>query len=163
MPSILFVCTANRFRSPIAAIAFAREVVKRGDDHRISVSSAGTWTAPGLTATTEALKQAEKYNLNLSFHRSRPISQKNLSQADLVLVMDDNHKEGITHEFPAVANKVYLLSEVANGASYDIPDPYSTDESPAVVAREIVEMIDRGYEKILQLVLQMAQHPKENA
>jgi protein-tyrosine phosphatase len=163
MSSILFVCTANRFRSPIAAIAFARQVVKRGDDHHISISSAGTWTVTDLPATPDALKQAKKYHLNLSFHKSRLISQEILSEADLVLVMDANHKEGITHEFPDVADKVYLLAEVTNGVSYDIPDPYSTDESPAVVAKEIVELIDRGYEKILQLALDKAQHPKEDS
>jgi protein-tyrosine-phosphatase len=163
MPSILFVCTANRFRSPIAAIAFGRQVVKRGDDHHINISSAGTWTVSGLPATPDALKQAQKYNLNLSLHRSRLISQEILSESDLILVMDANHKEGITHEFPVVADKIYLLAEVTNEASYDIPDPYSTDESPAVVAKEIVEMIDHGYEKILQLALTKAQHPKEDS
>jgi protein-tyrosine-phosphatase len=163
MPSIVFVCTANRFRSPIAAIAFARKVVKHGDDHHISISSAGTWTVNGLPATTDALKQAQKYNLNLSLHKSRLISPEILSQADLVLVMDANHKEGIIHEFPAAADKVFLLSEAVNGASFDIPDPYSTDESPAVVAKEIVEMINLGYEKILQLALAKAQNTKENS
>jgi protein-tyrosine-phosphatase len=163
MPSIVFVCTANRFRSPIAAIAFARQVVQRGDDHHITISSAGTWTQTGLPATPDALRQAQKYNLNLSLHKSRPISLEILTEADLVLVMDVNHKEGITHEFPAVANKVFLLSEAVNRMAYDIPDPYSTDESPAVIAKEIVEMIDRGYDKILQLALAKAQHPKENS
>jgi protein-tyrosine phosphatase len=155
MPSILFVCTANRFRSPIAAIAFARQVVKRGDDHHISISSAGTWTVTGLPATPDALKQAQEFNLNLALHKSRLITQEILAQADLVLVMDANHKEGISHEFPTVAHKVYLLSEVSNGASYDIPDPYSTDESPVVVAREIIELIDRGYDQIIQLAVKL--------
>ena len=163
MPSIVFVCTANRFRSPIAAIAFARQVVKRGDDHRITISSAGTWTVTGMPATPDAFKQAEKYGLNLSMHKSRSISQEILAQADLVLVMEANHKEGITLEFPVAADKVYLLAEVTKGVSYNIPDPYSTDESPAVVAKEIVEMIDRGYEKILQLTFAKTQHPKEDS
>jgi protein-tyrosine phosphatase len=163
MPSILFVCTANRFRSPIAAIAFARQVVQRGDDHRITISSAGTWTVTGVPATSDALKQAEQYGLNLSMHKSRPISQKILAQADLVLVMEANHKEGISLEFPVAADKVYLLAEVIKGVSYDIPDPYSTDESPAVVAKEIVEMIDSGYENILRLALAKAQQPKEDS
>lgn len=161
MPSILFVCTANRFRSPIAAIAFARQVVKRGDDHLISISSAGTWTVAGLPATPDALKQAQKYNLNLSMHKSRLISHEILSESDLVLVMDANHKEGIIHEFPAAEDKVFLLSEAVNGTAYDIPDPYSTDESPAVIAKEIVEMIERGYEKILALALEKSNNPKE--
>lgn len=82
MPSILFVCTANRFRSPIAAIYFARSVVKQGDDNFISVSSAGTWTVPGQPVTTDALLEADKYALNLSLHKSRLITRSMLSKSD---------------------------------------------------------------------------------
>jgi len=157
MPSILFVCTANRFRSPIAAIAFAREVVKRKDDHHLTISSAGTWTVNGLPATDDAQKEAEKYGLNLSLHKSRVITEKILSQADLALVMEHNHKEAITQEFPFSASKVFLLAEAANGLPYDIPDPYGTNEPPDVVAQEIIEMINRGYKKIVDLVLKLEQ------
>ena len=161
MPSILFVCTANRFRSPIAAISFAREVVKRNDDHHLNISSAGTWTVNDLPATNEAQKEAEMYGLNLSLHKSRVITEKILSQADLILVMEHNHKEAITQEFPFTANKVFLLAEAANGLPYDIPDPYGTDEPPDVVAQEIIEMINRGYGKILELI-QTLQQGKAN-
>ena len=92
MPSILFVCTANRFRSPIAAIYFARSVVKQGDDNFISVSSAGTWTVPGQPVTTDALLEADKYALNLSLHKSRLITRSMLSKSDLILVMENNQK-----------------------------------------------------------------------
>ncbi|MFU8827432.1 MAG: hypothetical protein ACNA70_08065, partial [Brevefilum sp.] len=51
MASVLFVCTANRFRSPIASIFFAKAVVRHGDDGEIRVSSAGTWTVAGQPAT----------------------------------------------------------------------------------------------------------------
>jgi protein-tyrosine phosphatase len=155
MPSILFVCTANRFRSPFAAISFAREVVKRKDDHHLTISSAGTWTVDGLPATTEAQKEADKFGLNLSMHKSRVITEKILSQADLVLVMEHNHQESITQEFPFTANKVFQLAETVNGVPYDIPDPYGTDETPDAVALEIIEMIDRGYEKIVELALKL--------
>lgn len=157
MPSFLFVCTANRFRSPIAAISFAREVVKRDDNHHLTISSAGTWTVDGQPATPEAQKEAKQYGLNLSLHKSRVINEDILSQADLVLVMEHNHKEAITQEFPFSTSKVFLLSEAANGASYDIPDPYGTKEPPDVVASEIIEMIDRGYENIVELALKLEQ------
>ncbi len=151
MPSVLFVCTANRFRSPIAAIYFAREVVKHGDDQEVSVSSAGTWTVSDRPAMPEALTQAKKYGLNLTLHKSRPIKKEILSRADLILVMENNHKEAILQEFPFSANHVHLLAEVVDGVSNDIPDPYATDEPPDVITREIINMIDRGYNQIVQL------------
>jgi protein-tyrosine-phosphatase len=151
MSSILFVCTANRFRSPLAASYFSRMLVQKKDHHGIRVSSAGTWTQSGLPATTDAQNLAAKVGLDLSEHQSRLIEEEVLSDSDLVLVMDSGHKEAIRHEFPSIAQKVYLLSEVAIGVSFDIADPYTTSEPPNVVAREIFELIDDGYERILSL------------
>lgn len=161
MPSILFICTANRFRSPLAAIFFASEVVKRKDDHHLSISSAGTWTMNNLPATPEVKKEAKKYDLNLSLHKSRVITKEILSQADLVLVMELNHKEAITQEFPSSGKKVFLLSEAADGKTYDIPDPYGTDEPPETVAQEIIKLIDRGYQKIVELALHLEKKSRE--
>jgi protein-tyrosine-phosphatase len=62
---------------------------------------------------------------------------------------------------PAAANKVFLLAEVVTETAFDIPDPYSTDESPAVVAKEIIEMIERGYENILALALEKFKHQND--
>lgn len=153
MPSILFVCTANRFRSPIAAIHFARQVVLHGDDQEISVSSAGTWTVEGQPVTLDASILAEEYGLNLSLHKSRPLTKDILSREDLILVMEHSHKEAILLEFPFASNRVLLLSEAANGSPNDIPDPYVDDELPEVIAKEIIEMIDRGYDRIVQLAM----------
>ncbi|HOE69598.1 MAG TPA: hypothetical protein PLE10_03670 [Brevefilum sp.] len=151
MPSILFVCTANRFRSPIAAIYFARSVVKQGDDNFITVSSAGTWTVPDQPVTTEALLEADKYALNLSLHKSRLITRAMLSKTDLILVMENNQKEALCQEFPDLADRIYLLTEVVKGRSEDVPDPYGTEEPAADVAAEIVNLIDQGYDQIIKL------------
>lgn len=153
MPSIVFVCTANRFRSPIAETYFASELVKRKDEHHLTISSAGTWTVDGLPATPEAQKAALNHGLNLSLHKSRAITKNILYQADLVLVMEQNHKEAITQEFSSSGKKIYLLSEAADGNIYNIPDPYGTDERPDVVAKEIIEIINRGYQQIIKLTL----------
>jgi protein-tyrosine-phosphatase len=153
MRSILFICTANRFRSPIAAIHFARLVVRKGYDKLISVSSAGTWTVPGKPVTPEALNIAKRYNLNLSLHQSRPLTEAVLNQAHLAIVMENSHKEAILQEFPTAGEKVFLLAEVVKGVSEDIPDPYASDELPEVIADEIITMINLGYKNIVQLAL----------
>jgi len=99
----------------------------------------------------EAINQAKKYGLNLKLHKSRPITREILSRADLILVMENNHKEAIMQEFPFVANHLYLLAEVVDGLPNDIPDPYASEEPPEVITREIITMIDRGYNQIVDL------------
>ena len=163
MPSILFVCTANRFRSPIASLYFAREVVRHGDDKLFRISSAGTWTMPDQPVTSEALTLAKKYELNLSLHKSRPVTKRILSSADLILVMETGHLESLTHEFPAIGDRVYLLSEAAGKAPFDIPDPYNSDEKPGQIAAEILELIDSGYDQIIKLAWEMAAKNPNNA
>jgi protein-tyrosine-phosphatase len=126
-------------------------MVEKNEPHKIRVSSAGTWTQPGLPATTEAFNIAEKVGLDLSLHQSRMITEEILSEADLILVMDSGHKEAIRHEFPSIAGRVFLLSEVAIGTAFDINDPYLSSEPSRVIAREIFELIDDGYERIISL------------
>jgi len=159
MPSILFVCTANRFRSPIAALYFAREVVRRGDDDFIKVSSAGTWAMSGLPAMPKAVQIGEDYDLNLSYHRSRVITREKLSKADLILVMEAGHKEAITHEFPETSGRVFLLTEAAGEYPASIPDPYGeAHASPGDVASEIIDLIDEGYDQIIALAVNIVEN-----
>jgi protein-tyrosine-phosphatase len=156
MPSILFVCTANRFRSPVAALYFAREVVRRGDDKYITVSSAGTWATTGMPAMPKAVQLAKEYDLDLSYHRSRVVSDEILSRADLILVMEAGHKEAITHEFSYTNGRVFLLAEAVGKPPVDILDPYGEKQAPQKdVIEEIIELIDEGYEQIVDLAMKM--------
>jgi len=156
MASILFVCTANRFRSPLAALYFAREVVRRGDDNQITVSSAGTWAMSGMPAMPKAVQLGEDFDLDLSFHRSRVITAEMLSRADLILVMEGGHKEAIVHEFPGTQGRVFLLTEAAGKSAVDVPDPYGEEQAPpGDVAREIIDLIDEAYEQIIALARTM--------
>lgn len=92
MPSILFVCTAYRFRSPLAALYFALKIVRHSEDSDNSVSSAGTWTIPKQQVMPEVLQLTKGLSLNVSLHKSHMVSWNNLSQADLILVMGSGHK-----------------------------------------------------------------------
>ena len=151
MPSILFICTANRFRSPLAALFFAREVVRHGDDQDFQVSSAGVWTRDGQPATDDVIEFTENFSLNLSFHKSRVVSEQILSNADLILVMDAGQKEAIAQEFPSNHNKIFLLTEAIGFPPYDIPDPYFSKEPYENIGKEIIKLIDHGYDKIIKL------------
>jgi len=157
MPSILFICTANRFRSPLAALYFAREVVNHNDDQDFQVSSAGVWTRDGLPATEDVIDFAEQYDLNLSFHKSRVVSKDILSSADLILVMESGQKEAIAQEFPVIKNRIFLLTEAVDYPPYDIPDPYHSKEPYEHIGGEIVQLLDHGYEKLTKLAWELVQ------
>ncbi len=151
MPMILFVCTANRYRSPIAAACFRKELELRKPGSDWQVRSAGTWTTDGLPAVGEAIRRAQQLGLDISAHRSQIIDSKLMKFADLILVMEQGHREALQSEFPESAYKVHLLSEAATGASYDIADPM-TSRLDTNVAAEIDELIHDGFDRICALV-----------
>ncbi len=152
MPSVLFVCTANQFRSPLAAACFINCLDQENADDIWRVESAGTWTMPGLPAAPLALKVAERLGLpGLNAHRTRPVDQTLLDQFDLILVMESGHLEAITVEFPSVCGRLNLLSEVADGVPYSILDPADQSSDPQEVASELQLLIQRGANKISAL------------
>ena len=152
MTQILFVCTANRYRSPIAAACFKNELLKRNEVKDWSILSAGTWTTDGLPAMPDAIQRAKQIGLDLQEHRSRAITGEILQEADLVLVMESGQKESLQIEFPFCREKILLLSEAAEGISYNIPDPI---ENPlnVEVASEICRLVRSGFDKIYALAL----------
>ena len=151
MPSILFVCTANRFRSPIAAACFKKELVVRHTEGGWKVMSAGTWTTDGLPATPGAISGARRIGLDISRHASRVITGQLMQEADLIIVMEEGQREALRSEFRQSAQKIHLLSEATSGSSYDIPDP-AASMAGAEVPGEIDELIHSGFEKICALV-----------
>jgi protein-tyrosine-phosphatase len=154
MTQILFVCTANRYRSVIAEACFKDELSrkKQGGNDWI-VLSAGTWTTNGMAPMKEAVQLARELGLDVQNHRSTAITGEMLQQADLVLVMESGQKEALQVEFPAYRRKIYLLSEAARGMSYDIPDPMSGTAGIDVVL-EICELIRTGFDRICILARQ---------
>ena len=150
MTTILFVCTANRYRSPIAEACFRRELESRSLSDRVSVMSAGTWTEKGFPAMPGAMDDAQRLGLDIRKHTSQPITEALLQNADLVLVMEQGQKEALQAEFPNHRQKIYLLSEATRGIPYDIPDPMRGDITDDV-ALEILQLIQTGFDQILGL------------
>ena len=152
MTQILFVCTANQYRSPIAAAYFKDQLLKRNEGADLSILSAGTWTTDGLPAMPDAIQRARQVGLDLQEHRSRAITEEMLEGSDLVLVMEAGHKESLKIEFPSQREKILLLSEAATGIPYDIPDPVINPSNPDV-ALEICVLIRTGFDRICDLAM----------
>lgn len=148
MPSVLFVCTGNLHRSPMAEYLF-KDKISNATDWQIR--SAGTYTRDGLPTTPEVLTVLQTYGIDASGHRSLEITRELIESHNLVLCLASNHKEALRAEFPDLADRIYLLSEMA-GKQIDVEDPIG---GPLVefeaAAREIDEYLTEGFDRILEL------------
>lgn len=151
MTSVLFICTGNMYRSPIAAETFRSVLQRNGQNNNWQVSSAGTWTTDGRSAPSDAIEIAKNFGINLDGHKTRMVTQKMLQEADLILVMEEGHKEALQVEFPFAQNKIHLLSYITQGVTYDIPDPASARGETKVILQDLVNIIHTGYANIYNI------------
>ncbi|NLE83922.1 MAG: hypothetical protein GX603_05355 [Chloroflexi bacterium] len=160
MPRIVFLCTKNQFRSPLATAILKKELAARGIPGFWNVDSAGSWVQDLAPATPDALHEAAKRGLDLSSHTSKGIEAIHRDKIDLLLVMEQGQKESILLEFPYLRKKTFLLSELA-GAHYSIPDPYVTGEPCDEIAFEIEQLIQSNIDTIIGLALGLRHRAKD--
>ncbi len=124
MKHVLFVCTGNTCRSPMAEGLFRKAVMDRGD---YEVSSAGVAASKGTPASSETSAILKKRAAALEDFRSRPVSDAILSEASHVFAMTQGHLHALESRFPEHADKFYLVCEFADipkkGVAADVPDP----------------------------------------
>lgn len=119
--NVLFVCTGNTCRSPMAAALFNKIAVERGLDVRIE--SAGLFASEGEPASSEAVIAMKKYGIDLLGHHAQPVNSELLKKSDLILTMTAAHKMVLE---PSAQGKTFTLCEYA-GIDGDIDDPYGGD------------------------------------
>lgn len=114
------------------------------DLHQWRIASAGTWAGNGEPALPVVHEAAQQLEIDLSDHRSRRLDEQLLIEHDLVLVMQNSHKESLQIEYPQHWDQVYLLSHVVERGSYDIVDPLGSEQEVRAVVREMYALIQRG-------------------
>ncbi len=126
---ILFICTGNVCRSPMAEGIF-RFLSKHRQE--LTCESAGLAAYPGFPASPNALKVARKYGVDITSHLSKNISEEILKNADYVFAMTSTHLQVIKEQFPEYSKRVYILKEFAQtddgSFSPDVDDPIGQDE-----------------------------------
>ena len=148
--SILFVCAANICRSPMVMGLMTKQIARSSDEWRIE--SAGVWADVGYPAARNTLQVLENRGIDISKHRSRPVTFELISDFNLILVMERNQKEAMRAAFPQFADRIFILSEMI-GQETDIVDPIG---GPLVdfedTAQEIETILSDGYPRIFELV-----------
>ena len=125
MSHILFVCTGNICRSPMAAGMLRAGLVEAGIDSACTVESAGIHALIGAPATARAIKVAASYRADISAHAARSFETSDFQRFELIIAMDSGHLDFLRHVRPAsYAGEVTLLSAAQGGRKLEIADPY---------------------------------------
>lgn len=120
--NILFVCTGNTCRSPMAQGLL--EDMARKKDLDIVVRSAGVFALDGQSVSREAVQVLREEGINISHHRANMIHRDLVEESDLILTMSKSHKEALLSKYDFIEGKVFTLKEYAYGLEEDILDPF---------------------------------------
>jgi glycine hydroxymethyltransferase len=149
--TILFVCTGNVCRSPMAEGLF-RHLVKHRDD--IEVISAGVGASRGQPASLHTMEVLRPWNVDLSKFRSQPLTAALVEKADFIFAMTRAHLDTIQRVFPEAADKTFLVCEFDDHLaehSVDIPDPIGLGIDAYFECRDVLR-------KALPVVLDFVDH-----
>jgi protein-tyrosine-phosphatase len=133
--SIVFVCTGNRFRSPLAE-AFVRGLTS---GLPVTTQSFGTLDLEGAPALAEALEIGESCGVDLSTHRSRAVGQSSLAGIDLLLGFEQAHVRRAVVDADAPRGRAFTFRGIARLLA-DVSVP--ARETVVARARDIVEQLD---------------------
>jgi glycine hydroxymethyltransferase len=147
LKNILFVCTGNVCRSPMAEGLFRHMVANRPD---IRVRSAGVSTFPGQAPSPHAIEVLAGLRIDISKLRSLPLSDELVREASCIIAMTRSHMESIHYVFPEAAEKTFLLREFEDYApSLDVSDPIGLGREAYEETRDIIRRALPGVLKFI--------------
>lgn len=138
MDHIIFICTGNTCRSPMAEGLFRAH---GGEEQTgLAAASAGLFTQDGLPASDNAVTAAKELGADISAHRSRMLTHEIAQSARYLVCMTGAHYDRVCELFPDCADKVFTLTQ------RDVSDPFGGDLD---TYRRAASEIDAGVRSII--------------
>ncbi|HSH46057.1 MAG TPA: hypothetical protein VK966_09385, partial [Longimicrobiales bacterium] len=124
--NLLFVCTGNTCRSPMAAAIARQAIAERGWSH-VEVASAGISATTGAPAAEHGVAVLDEAGIPMADHRSRPVDPELLGWADTILAMSPSHLMAL--DSLGVGDRAGLITEFLEGeaAGRPVEDPIGGD------------------------------------
>src|SRR5436189_5952372 len=147
--NVLFVCTGNICRSPLAASLLERALQERGIE--VTVASAGTGAWDGAPASEGAYLVGLERGLDLSGHRARLLTREIVEDADLILTMARHHRARVDEL--GGEGRVFVLGEYGGreGEEAEVSDPFGGDlEVYRDTVAELEALIDATVERLVK-------------
>lgn len=147
--TILFVCSGNSCRSPMAEGLLKKKLYPTYKE-KINVESAGTLGITGNPATLHAITAAKEKGVDIASHVSRGVNEIIVSNANIIFTMEDHHKDYLERYFPKYKENVFLLRgfnlKGRKPKNLAIKDPIGEGLK---TYRRVINQIDQELERIL--------------
>ncbi len=150
---ILFVCTGNTCRSPMAEFLLRARL---GENSGWAVESCGIYAVDGASAFENAIDVMQELNIDIRPHRSRQVTAEMVESAALIVAMTEGHRRELLNQFPAARGKVFRMHEFGTeGCVRDVMDPAggaktvyrkTRDEVDSAVA-DLILFMARNFER----------------
>ena len=137
MKKIMFICSGNTCRSPLAEGLF-KKYLKENNITDIEVSSAGVGAFPGDAVSINSILVAGNRGIDISNHRARNINPEHLITTDLFFCMSDSHKQVLLRHCDE--SKIVVLN---------VPDPYGR---PIEIYEECAKMLESQFPQLLEKI-----------